>query len=207
MIEVRDEGRARIVMLDRSEKANALTAAMLSALVETVESAVLDQNIHALILTGAGEVFSAGADLDEVKAGRLARHPCWESLSEAIAEAPILTIAALNGTAAGGALGMVFACDLRVAVPRAKIFYPVMRLGVLPQPSDPERLRALVGPARAKAIFLGGVRVATVEALGWGLIDRIADDVVAESLSLAEAACNADRDHLAAVKELISNSG
>ena len=68
----------------------------------------------------------------------------WERLSGAIASLPCLTIAALNGTLAGGAMGMVLACDLRIAVPGAKFFYPVMKLGFLPQPSDPKRLAALV---------------------------------------------------------------
>ena len=74
----------------------------------------------------------------------------WERLSGAIAAFPGLTIAALNGTLAGGATGMALACDLRLAVPGARFFYPVMRLGFLPQPSDPARLAALVGPARAR---------------------------------------------------------
>src|SRR5690554_5160254 len=106
------------------------------------------EGARALILTGAGGVFSAGADLDEARSG-LATDPVWERLSAAIAAAPCLTIAALNGTLAGGAFGMALACDLRIAVPEADFFYPVMKLGYLPQPSDPARLAALVGPARA----------------------------------------------------------
>ena len=66
-----------------------------------------------------------------------------------------MSIAALNGTLAGGAMGMALACDM-IAVASAKFFYPVMKLGYLPQPSDPMRMRALIGPARAKMIPMGG---------------------------------------------------
>ena len=127
---------------------------------------------QALILTGEGRVFSAGADLDEARAG-LATDPVWERLSGALALAPFLTIAALNGTLAGGAFGMALACDIRLAVPGAKFFYPVMKLGFLPQPSDPARLAALIGPARAKMILMAGAKIEADEALAWGLVDRI----------------------------------
>ena len=79
--------------------------------------------------------------VDEARAG-LATDPVWDRLSNHIAGLPCLTIAALNGTLAGGAMGMVLACDLRRAVPSAKFFYPVMKLGYLPQPADPARLDA-----------------------------------------------------------------
>ena len=139
------------VTLDRPEKANALTEDMLRRLAEIAEEA---QEARAFVLTGTGPVFSAGADLEAARAG-LARSPLWERLSGAIAALPCVSIAALNGTAAGGCMGMVLACDLRVAVPSAKFFYPVMKLGFLPQPSDPARLVALVGPARAGFFFSG----------------------------------------------------
>jgi enoyl-CoA hydratase/carnithine racemase len=203
MIEVTDEGALRIVSLDRAEKANALTREMLAALADTVERAAADREVKALVLTGRGKVFSAGADLEEAQAG-LATDPVWERLSGAIADAPILTIAALNGTAAGGALGMVLACDLRIAVPGAKIFYPVMKLGFLPQPSDPGRLAALVGPARAKLILMGGAKIEAPEALAMGLIDRIAGDPLAEARTIAADALGAGRHHVEAVKDLLS---
>ncbi|HSG37086.1 MAG TPA: enoyl-CoA hydratase/isomerase family protein, partial [Paracoccaceae bacterium] len=149
MIELEKEGGLWIVTINRPEKANSLTREMLLRLAEIAEEAV---DAKVLILTGKGKVFSAGADLDEARAG-LATDPVWERLSGALASLPALTIAALNGTLAGGAFGMALACDLRVAVPTAKFFYPVMKLGFLPQPSDPKRLAALVGPARAKLIL------------------------------------------------------
>ncbi|WP_413720660.1 enoyl-CoA hydratase/isomerase family protein [Silicimonas sp. MF1-12-2] len=203
MIDVEDEGALRIITLDRPDKANALTREMLAALADTVERAAADPAVKVVVLTGRGKVFSAGADLDEARAG-LATDGVWERLSGAIADSPILTIAALNGTAAGGALGMVLACDLRIAVPGAKIFYPVMKLGFLPQPSDPGRLAALVGPARAKLILMGGARIEAPEALAIGLVDRLAEDPVAEARALAADAMGADRSHVEAIKEMLS---
>ncbi|WP_306006139.1 enoyl-CoA hydratase/isomerase family protein [Aquicoccus porphyridii] len=171
MIELEKDGGLWIVTLDRPDKANSLTAAMLEELAEIAEAA---QEARALILTGRGRVFSAGADLDAARAG-LATSPLWERLSGAIAALPGLSIAALNGTLAGGAMGMALACDLRLAVPGAKFFYPVMKLGFLPQPSDPARMAALIGPARAKLILMGGQKIEAEEALRIGLIDRIVD--------------------------------
>jgi enoyl-CoA hydratase/carnithine racemase len=202
MIDVEDEGALRIITLDRPDKANALTREMLAALADTVERAAADTTVKALVITGRGKVFSAGADLDEARAG-LALDGVWERLSGAIAGAQILTIAALNGTAAGGALGMVLACDLRIAVPGAKLFYPVMKLGFLPQPSDPERLAALVGTARAKLILMGGARVDATEALAMGLVDRLSEDPVAEARAIAADAMGADRAHVEAIKEML----
>lgn len=201
MIDVTSENGLVVITLDRPDKANALTREMLAALADTVERAAADPEVRAIVLTGRGKVFSAGADLDEARAG-LAVDPVWERLSGAIADAPVLTVAALNGTAAGGALGMVLACDLRVAVPVAKIFYPVMKLGFLPQPSDPGRLTALVGPARARLVLMGGARIAADEALAMGLVDRIADDPLAEARALAADALGAERAHVAAIKEM-----
>ena len=144
------------ITIDRPEKANSLTRAMLCELHDVACDAKLAA--RALILTGEGKVFSAGADLDEARAG-LATDPVWEELSGAIATLPCLTIAALNGTLAGGAFGMALACDLRIAVPEAKFFYPVMRLVFLPQPSDPPRMAALIGSARTNMILMAGQKI------------------------------------------------
>ena len=198
MIRVADEGALRIVTIDRPDKANSLTRAMLGDLCDAVEGF----GGQALILTGTGRVFSAGADLDEARAG-LATDGVWERLSGALAALPCLTIAALNGTLAGGAFGMALACDLRVAVPGARFFYPVMRLGFLPQPSDPARLAALVGTGRARMILMGGQRIEAPEALTWGLVDRLADDPLAEAHQLAADALAAPAGHPGAIKAMI----
>ncbi|MCQ0091756.1 enoyl-CoA hydratase/isomerase family protein [Roseovarius sp. M141] len=205
MIDLDKQGGIWTVTLNRPEKANALTEAMLAQLADIAEeAATAPQDARALILTGAGKVFSAGADLDAARAG-LATSAVWERLSSAIAALPCLTIAALNGTVAGGAIGMTLACDLRIAVPGAKVFYPVMKLGFLPQPSDPVRLAALVGPARAKLILLTGARIDGETAHHWGLFDRLAtpETLPDEARALADHALAATPEHAAAIKALI----
>lgn len=190
----------------RPEKANSLTRQMLLDLESAVGRAAA-QGARAVVLTGSGKVFSAGADLDEARAG-LSVDPVWDRLSNAIAALPCLTIAALNGTLAGGAMGMVLACDLRLAVPSANFFYPVMRLGYLPQPADPPRLTALVGPARAKMILMAGARIGAEQALSWGLIDGIhdADGLLPAAHALAADSLGATSAHVAAMKAMIPAS-
>tara|TARA_R110002167_G_scaffold346596_2_gene557313 strand:- start:24132 stop:24737 length:606 start_codon:yes stop_codon:yes gene_type:complete len=201
MINLDKDGDVWTITLNRPDKANALTGAMLDQLCDIIENAAAAK---VLILTGSGKVFSAGADLDAARAG-LATSPLWERLSGAIAAHQGLTIAALNGTVAGGAMGMVLACDVRIAVDGAKFFYPVMKLGFLPQPSDPMRLRALIGPSRAKMILMCGVKIQTEQALAWGLIDHIIDaahlyDVAAQ---LAQDVRAATASHISGIKALI----
>lgn len=196
------------ITITRPEKANALTGAMLGTLASAVEDMAGRPGLRALILTGVGQVFSAGADLDEARAG-LALSPDWERLSGALAALPCLTVAALNGPVAGGAMGMVLACDLRLAVPETRLFYPVMRLGYLPQPSDPLRLAALVGPARAGMILMAGQKIGAAEALAWGLVDRLCEQ--GGLLPAAEALCAdalaASPGHVAAIKAMIRPGG
>jgi len=188
--------------LDRPEKANSLTLDMLSDLADFATEAKGKAKVF--VLTGTGKVFSAGADLDMVRAG-LATSDVWERLSGAIADLPCLTIAALNGTLAGGAFGMTLACDLRIAVPDARFFYPVMKLGFLPQPSDPRRLAALVGPSRAKLILMAGQKITAPDALEMGLIDRIVQhDALVDTIGeLSADALSATPSHVAGIKALI----
>ncbi|MFY9239677.1 MAG: enoyl-CoA hydratase/isomerase family protein [Roseovarius sp.] len=201
MIELHKEAGIWTATINRPEKANSLTEAMLA---ELGDIALAATDARALILTGAGRVFSAGADLEAARAG-LATSPLWERLSGAIAAVPCLTIAALNGTVAGGAVGMTLACDLRIAVPGTKIFYPVMKLGFLPQPSDPPRMTQLIGPARTKMIFMAGQKVDTETAAAWGLFDQIveADILLDAAKALADDSIAADPAHAAAIKAMI----
>ncbi|MFZ5964129.1 enoyl-CoA hydratase/isomerase family protein [Thalassococcus sp. BH17M4-6] len=201
MITLERDGGLWIATINRPEKANSLTADMLDELAGIAEAA---QEARALILTGTGSVFSAGADLEAARAG-LATSPLWERLSGAIAALPGLSIAALNGTVAGGAMGMVLACDLRIAVPNAKVFYPVMKLGFLPQPSDPGRLASLIGPARAKQILMAGRKIPATDAHAWGLIDELAEstDLIATARAMAADTLAATAEHAAAIKTMI----
>ncbi|MEL6586406.1 MAG: enoyl-CoA hydratase/isomerase family protein [Pseudomonadota bacterium] len=198
MIRAETSGDICVLTIDRADKANSLTADMLASLTEHVSDA--PKNLRLLVITGAGsKVFSAGADLDEAPKG-LAVSPLWEELSRAVSATRCLTVAALNGTLAGGAFGMALACDIRLSVETANFFYPVAKLGFLPQPSDPGRLTRLVGPARAKLLLAGGARLSAPEALAFGLVDRLTDDPVAAAKDLAVGTA----DHMAAIKAMVA---
>lgn len=200
MIDLDISGGVWTLTLNRAEKANALSFEMLERIAEIASDA---KAARAVIITGAGGVFSAGADLNAVKAG-LATSDVWERVSGAIADLPGLTIAALNGTLAGGAFGMALACDIRLAVPTAKFFYPVMKLGYLPQPSDPVRMAALIGPARTKMLLMAGQKITADDALSYGLIDRICapDALISTAQALCKDICAAAPGHGAAIKAM-----
>jgi enoyl-CoA hydratase len=203
MIRTECDGPLWRATIDRPDKANALTAEMLDTLADFAEAAG-PAGARVLVITGAGRVFSAGADLDAARTG-LATDPAWERLSRAIADSPCLSVAALNGTLAGGAFGMALAADLRVAAEHARFFYPVMKLGFLPQPSDPGRLEALVGPARARLLLLGAAKWDAAEALAFGLVDRVvaAADLADAVTELTAAAADGRPEILAGIKALL----
>ena len=199
MIRLEKDGGFWTLTIDRPEKANSLTREMLTELADIATAAAEAQ---VLVITGTGKVFSAGADLDEARAG-LATDPVWERLSGAVAALPGLTVAALNGTLAGGAMGMALACDLRLAVPGAKVFYPAIKLGFLPQPSDPVRMAQLIGPARTKLILMGAQKLTAEEAYAFGLIDRIVEgDVLAAAREMSADVLAADPKVTAGIKAL-----
>lgn len=196
-----DDGVATIT-INRPEKANALTGAMLRDLIGAVEKA---RDAHLIVLTGKGAIFSAGAALEEVQTG-LATDPSWEILSQSIADLPGMSVCALNGTLAGGAFGMALACDIRIAVPEARFFYPVMKIGVYPQPSDPKRMAALIGPSRTKMMLLAARKIDCDTALRWGLIDEVAapDDLIARAHDIGAAVRSNSRDLVCGIKVMIA---
>ncbi len=201
MIRFDADGGLCTITLDRPEKRNALTRGMLTDLVAAVDRAA---DAAALVITGSGPVFSAGADLAEVRQG-LDTDPLWEELSGRIAALPFPTLAALNGSVAGGGFGMVLACDMRIAVPEATLFWPVIANGLKPRPSDPVRLAALVGPGRARMMLLTGERIGAEEARLFGLVDRIvpAGELAGEAARLLAPALAAMPAHVAALKRAV----
>ena len=200
MIDLSKSGGIWILRLDRPEKANSLTLEMLERIAEVAQEGAA---ARALIITGTGKVFSAGADLEAAKSG-LATSDVWEKVSGAIADLPCLTIAALNGTLAGGAFGMALACDIRIAVPHAKFFYPVMKLGYLPQPSDPTRMAKIIGPSRAKMVLMAGQKLSAEDALVYGLIERICqpEELMQQAIEFTNDVCTATPEHVSAIKKM-----
>lgn len=197
------------VTLNRPDKVNALSPDMLRAVAKAAQTAHADPELRSFIITGAGErVFCAGADVDGGEdMYDFTRSPLWEDASGAIAALPCLTIAALNGTLAGGGFALALACDLRIATPEAKFFYPVLKRGFLPQPADVRRMAALIGTAQAKLILMGGQKIPAAEALRIGLVDRLLPlaefDGFLDSLTIDAAA--AKPQSIAAIKRLFDD--
>jgi enoyl-CoA hydratase/carnithine racemase len=209
MIDVTNTDGQWRVTLNRPDKANALTPAMLAEIAEIASRAHADPDLRTFVITGAGDrVFCAGADVSNGEdMFEFTRDQVWVDASQNIANLPCLTIAALNGTLAGGGFALALACDMRIATPQAKFFYPVLKRGFLPQPNDVKRMATLIGPARAKLILMAGQKLLADEALNVGLIDRIVDladfDETLASMTLDAAA--AKPQSIAAIKRLFDD--
>ena len=205
MIKVSKTAFRWTIILNRTNKANAINMEMLSKLNSILDAAKKEKQLRSIVFTGEGKVFSAGADLDAVKKNNeITTTTQWEELSEKIANIPCLTLAALNGTLAGGAFGMVLACDLRIATPEANFFYPVLENNLLPQPNDIERMVGIAGISTAKLVLLAGQKISAQKALDTNLIDEIVEKkaFIFTIDSLCSIAENNDGVSLLAIKRL-----
>ncbi|HEY2715251.1 MAG TPA: enoyl-CoA hydratase/isomerase family protein [Solirubrobacterales bacterium] len=182
-------GVARLT-IDNLARRNALDWAILDALAETVPG--LDA--RCLILRGAGTAFCSGYDLAsfdpeqpfEAQAERLVAHPRTAAL-DAIAAAPMPTIAAIEGFAIGGGLELATVCDFRLASADSRFSMPPARLGIVYSHRGIGRLLELVGPARTREMLLLGASVEAATAARWGLVTEVAGPGALEAAALAMA--------------------
>jgi enoyl-CoA hydratase/carnithine racemase len=192
-----DEPAVGIVRLTISNpaKRNALDHAILDGLSEAVRT---HAGARCLILTGARGMFSAGYDIGDIpddvfaeQAEKLVAHPFTAALDALEAcDAPI--VAALPGHTIGGGLEMALCCDLRVAADGIKLGMPPAKLGLVYSHTGLRRFVASIGAPRTRELFLLGRNVDAQIALAWGLVNRVAGDVEAAGLELAqELAANA----------------
>jgi enoyl-CoA hydratase len=184
-------GDVAVITVNRPKSLNALNGDTLREIAEALEAVIDIAETQALIITGAGErAFVAGADinefldLDDAFAGR-EYSLGGQDVMNAVANMPIPTIAAINGFALGGGLELALACDLRVASPKARLGLPEVGLGLIPGFGGTQRLPRLIGAGRALDIILTARHVEASEALQLGLVNRVADDALAEARTLA----------------------
>ena len=144
-----------------------------------------------MILTGEGDVFSAGYDIADLSPERLAEeaadlltHP-FEAAVTALDAVPVPVIAAVGGHAFGGGLELALTCDLRICAPRARLGMPPARLGVVYSHTGLRRFVDAIGSARTRELFFTARPVDAAEALAWGLVNELAEDVEARSVALA----------------------
>ncbi len=172
-----------LVTVNRAEKLNPLNRETIHALRQCFADIAGDPGIKAVIVTGAGKSFIAGADISELERLSAAQGRAWalegQQVLAAIENLPKPVIAAINGYALGGGLEVAMACHIRIATPHARLGQPEVKLGIVPGYGGTQRLPRLVGKGRALEMILTGEPVTAEEAYRIGLVNRV---VAAEEL-------------------------
>ena len=165
------------ITVNRPQSLNALNSEVMDELLAAFHAAAADEAVKAVILTGEGKAFVAGADISEMrplsahegKAMMAKGHAvmnCIESVNKPV-------IAAVNGFALGGGCELAMACDIRIASEKAKFGQPEVNLGIIPGFGGTQRLPRLVGKGMAKYLILTGEMIGAEEALRIGLVERV----------------------------------
>lgn len=191
LVEIRAHGTVSVVTLRREHKLNALSTALEGAIADALDDPRV-QRSHCVVFTGGDCVFSAGADMGEMRdrdpASILEYYGATGAVYERVAALRQPTVAAIAGYCLGGGLELALACDFRVADATAVFGLPEVSIGILPSSGGTHRLVRLVGGARAKELLLLSRRFGVDEGLGLGLVTEAvaAGDALARALELAE---------------------
>lgn len=187
----RDSRGIATLTLDRPEARNALSAALVTRLTESLAGLAGDAGVRAVLLTGSAGVFCAGADIGEMRTAGSGSQEQNETDSrrfakmlEVLERQPQPTVAVVNGAAYGGAVGLVAACDIALAASSARFALSEVRLGLVPAMISPYVIRA-IGPRQARRWFLTGEAMEARTAERIGLVHEVVED---EELQLASAA-------------------
>jgi enoyl-CoA hydratase len=191
LITTERKGSIEIIRLNRPEKLNALSREMIVSLADTFNHLQSDNDLRAIVLTGASDVFCAGTDINELTqlqpddAVKVSER--GQSLCNQIESSPVPVIAAINGIAAGGGCELALACHIRIASTNARFSLPESKLGIIPGYGGTQRLTREVGTGRAVEMMLTGKTVSADEAFQLGLVNRVtsSDDLAAVAESLA----------------------
>lgn len=209
-IERRDDGVV-VLTLDREARRNAFDDALLAALHDTLDRLHDDATVRALVLTGAGPTFSAGADLDWMRraasfgpAENLADAKAFAAMLAALDSFPSPTIARVNGAAIGGGVGLVAACDIAIASVPAVFAMREVRLGLLPAVVAPVVRRA-IGERACRRLFLSAERFSAEEARRLGLVHEVvAEDALDQAVeAMLSQLLESGPEALAATKALL----
>ncbi|MFE9401337.1 enoyl-CoA hydratase/isomerase family protein [Streptomyces sp. NPDC006530] len=166
------EGVATVV-ISHPAKRNAMTSAMWRALPPLLETLAADPDVGALVLTGAGDTFCAGADISTLREPGEDPRALAVAAEEALASFPKPTLAAVRGHCVGGGSQLAAACDLRFAQEGALFGVTPAKLGIVYPASSTRRLASLVGPATAKYLLFSGELIDSARALRTGLVDEV----------------------------------
>jgi enoyl-CoA hydratase len=205
------EGSVGRIVLDRAEKLNAFTAAMLKELEAACEQLEADEAVRVVLVASASDkAFCAGADINEWSPlGPLGKWAKWiragHRAFERLARLRQPTIALVDGIAYGGGLELALACDMRLASERARFAFPEVGVGTTPGWAGPQRATRLIGPARTKQLATTGEPIDAATALAWGLVNEVLPPVRLEARALELAASIARNAPIAvqAAKQLV----
>lgn len=177
-VTVETSNRVMTVTMNRPDKKNAINQAMYAAMADAILAYGTDDATRALVITGTGDMFSAGKDLKEVEFGEgmPAGEPPVVRFLRAIRDCPKPIIGAVNGGAVGIGLTMLLHCDLVYVAESARLSAPFASLGLVPEAASSILLPAAVGAAVANDIFMTGRWLSAAEALDFGLAARMFPD-------------------------------
>jgi enoyl-CoA hydratase len=210
-LKVEKRGRVGIITMYRPEALNALNIQLTKEITSALRAFEADDDIGAMILTGDGKAFAAGADIKEMAPKTFADvytedffTATWEELTRT--RKPV--IAAVNGFALGGGCEFALMCDTIFASDRAKFGQPEVKLGVIPGAGGTQRLARFVGKAVTMDMVLTGRMIDAEEALRIGLVARVypADQLMEESIKAAEQIAGYGRLAIMAAKESVNRA-
>jgi 2-(1,2-epoxy-1,2-dihydrophenyl)acetyl-CoA isomerase len=189
LVRVEVSGGIGTIMLDRPAKLNALTPELCGDLLVELRRCAARDDVRALVLTGAGRAFCAGADLTVLADAGETLVAAGRDIVLTLRALPQPVIAAVNGAAAGGGANLALACDYRLAAPDASLGQVFPKLGLGPDWGGSYFLPRLVGSSRALELLWSARMVPAAEALALGLVDRIvpADRLLEDARALASS--------------------
>lgn len=202
-----------LLKINRPEVLNCLNSFLLNELQQTLETIIPRHELKALILTGEGKAFIAGADIKEMSHFNSEQIKSFCQLGQHVAntleKAPFLTIAAINGYALGGGLEMALACDFIYANQNAKIGLPEVTLGLIPGFGGVQRLVRAVGMRPAKELIMSGRIFSAEEALALGIINQIytSETLIKKSCEMAAQILANPFTAVIAAKNAINHAG
>lgn len=205
-----------LVRLDRAEEQNALTTALKSQLLDVLETVAGDEDVRAVVLTGAGSAFSVGQDLHELH-HELAEDPSraadtveehYNPITLLLATMPKPVVAAVNGTCVGAGLGFALACDLQVWASGATLATAFTKVGLTCDSGVSTALVRTVGQARASELMLLAAPFTVEQAIGWGFAGDVvgASEVETRALATARRLAAGPTRALAASKRLLAQA-
>jgi enoyl-CoA hydratase len=211
VIRVDREAAVAVVTVDRQEALNALDVATLTELRDRLRDIAGDDEVRAVVLTGAGEkAFVAGADIKYMSGLDVDGARAWGALGHEagrlLETMPKPTIAAVNGFALGGGCELALACDIRYAAAGAKLGQPEVNLGIIPGWGGTQRLARVCGLGIAKELIFTGRIVDAEEALRIGLVNAVHDPVLEKARETAALLASKSPIALRVMKRLANRS-